>query len=183
MGNVCFEELDTLLKTIDVNDKELYPLHWAASAEEKFCLEYLLNLNIFDVDQKDENGQTPLHIAAKNGTGEIVSCLLKEKANTKIQDNQLNIPLHLAVKYSNFETVTELCKLSKSPLHIKNELGQTPYDIACIYQDYPIMRKLSRLAPSTSQELKDNYLLVQIPMKTNNNLFLFLFPIAKRLFF
>ncbi len=54
-----------------------------------------------DVNSKDENGQTPLHIVAKEGDFFATRQLLEAKANINAKDNKLNTPLDLHIKHKN----------------------------------------------------------------------------------
>jgi ankyrin repeat protein len=47
---------------------------------------------------RDEDGRIPLHLAAKNGSYEIVQLLLTKGAEVTIEDNGGLTPLHLAIE-------------------------------------------------------------------------------------
>jgi serine/threonine-protein phosphatase 6 regulatory ankyrin repeat subunit B len=74
------------------------------------------------VDPVGEYDHTPLHIAAEKGDEEMLSQLLRYKANTKNLDVYGNTPLHLACKNGHRECVEVLIKY-KSPLDAQNSQG------------------------------------------------------------
>jgi ankyrin repeat protein len=60
---------------------------------------------------KDKNGQTPLHVASKNGKEAIVSLLLEHGADVNAEhDNDGLTPLHLACEYEEEAVVALLLK-------------------------------------------------------------------------
>jgi len=91
----------------------------------KYFVENGANLNM-----KNNNGNTPLHIAAtyKNNS-ELISLLISKGAQTDIQNNEGNTPLHCAVIESKTDSVKALL-VNQIILNIKNNLNQTPLDIA-----------------------------------------------------
>ncbi|CAB3407274.1 unnamed protein product [Caenorhabditis bovis] len=83
-------------------------LHIAASLngpESRDCAMMLLKSGGQpDVAQSD--GETCLHIAARNGNKEIMRLLLAENADAQIQSNTGETPLHVAAKSCNFEAAS-----------------------------------------------------------------------------
>ena len=92
----------------DINklDKfDLSPLHHASMRGNIHVVEYLtLQANI-EIDIKDIQKSTPLHIAATYGNTEVVKILLKAGANCEMLDYQNQNPLHRAAKEGNNEIV------------------------------------------------------------------------------
>ncbi|KAI1690906.1 ankyrin repeats (many copies) domain-containing protein [Ditylenchus destructor] len=61
-----------------------------------------------DVNAKDNNGQTPLHIAAGNADSTIASNLVFNGADVNAKDNNGQTPLDVAVANRRAVTVTNL---------------------------------------------------------------------------
>lgn len=61
-------------------------LHWAADRDRKDLVEYLLSLNVLDVNAQDSCGSTPLHLAAIAENSLIIQLLLDHSALKDIQD-------------------------------------------------------------------------------------------------
>lgn len=82
-----------------------------------------------DVDTKNNAGETPIYRAIGYGYFDIVELLLEEgAADVNVQDNDGDTPLHLAA-LSNKEDIVELL-LPRAKTTIKNNYGETPFDIA-----------------------------------------------------
>ncbi|XXG98724.1 hypothetical protein Hte_005053 [Hypoxylon texense] len=64
------------------------------------CLEYLITKGL-PLNCLEPNGQTPLHWAAKNGSNEMVECLIRNGAGIEIADTDGHTPLTLALSYSD----------------------------------------------------------------------------------
>lgn len=63
---------------------------------------------LVDLDFADNNGQTALHKAAKNGDAAIVKILVLAGADRSKQDRWGNTPLHIAAKQGFIDVVKEL---------------------------------------------------------------------------
>ncbi|KJH52965.1 ankyrin repeat protein [Dictyocaulus viviparus] len=91
-------------------------LHIAASLsgpESRECAMMLLKSG-GQPDVAQEDGETCLHLAARNGNKEIMRLLLNENANLQLLSNTGETPLHVAAKSCNFEAaqmiVTHMAK-------------------------------------------------------------------------
>ncbi len=74
-------------------------LHLAIQCAEMPVVEYVLSdgVGIIDVNAKDKDGNTPLHIAASQGRGQMVRLLLEQDdINDSIPNYQGRLPLDLA---------------------------------------------------------------------------------------
>ncbi len=59
---------------------------------------------------QDEQGNTPLHYAARNGNDGIIGLLLDRNAQVNSKNNQKNAPLHLAAQAGTIAVVKRLMK-------------------------------------------------------------------------
>lgn len=61
-----------------------------------------------NIEQKEYNNHTPLHIAVSYRNLKVVQALLKAKANPNAQDNILDTPLHITARSCMYSTIREL---------------------------------------------------------------------------
>ncbi|KAK6063733.1 oxysterol-binding protein [Seiridium cupressi] len=74
-------------------------LHLAIQCAENDVVEYVLSdgTGYIDVNARDKDGNTPLHVAATSGRGHVVRLLLEQKdINDAIANNQGKLPLDVA---------------------------------------------------------------------------------------
>ena len=79
------------------------------------------------INDKNDEGKTPLHVAAQKGDLEIVNLLLNLEVDINAQDSEGNTPLHVAAQYGHHNTSEALIKKGatvdtttlngKTPLH------------------------------------------------------------------
>jgi ankyrin repeat protein len=81
-------------------------LHYAANKE----IAELLIAEDANVNEKDDNGSTPLHFAAVNGPKVIVELLIAEGADVNAKDERGKTPLDLAIQVRNTKTADLLRK-------------------------------------------------------------------------
>ena len=94
----------------------------AASAQygHVHCLQVLVNSKLFDINEKDGNGRTPLSLAAGNGHALAVAALLRqESVHPDLSDSSSSTPLVWAVS-ANSADVTALLLADKrvNPNHL-----------------------------------------------------------------
>jgi ankyrin repeat protein len=84
-----------------------------------------------DVDQADEQGMTPLFIAAQLSNLEMVRCLVTDLgANVDLASKGGNTPLHSAAQEGHLEVVLCLVKELRADVNKTNQNGCTPVYIA-----------------------------------------------------
>jgi TonB family protein len=105
------------------------PIHDAAKEGNLAKVKALLKHNRKMVSSKDNNGSTPLHLAAWNGHKDIVELLLANKADVNAKDTMGFTPLHRAA-INGHKDVVELLLAHKADVSAKINEGMTPLDMA-----------------------------------------------------
>ncbi|XP_058796580.1 protein phosphatase 1 regulatory subunit 16A isoform X3 [Phymastichus coffea] len=101
-----------------------------------------------ELEYKDHQGATPLHIAAANGYLRVVEFLLDQHVSTDCEDNDKWQPVHAAACWGHLE-VLELLVQNGADLNAKNKHDETPADIC---EDPEIRERIMELR--TEQESK-----------------------------
>ena len=78
-------------------------MHFAARRGNYEVAELLVHHAKVDVNDKDFNHMTALHLACVSGSVAISKMLLKRGANIRAKSTELMTPLHSAVHYGNTE--------------------------------------------------------------------------------
>ncbi|KAG7290327.1 hypothetical protein NEMBOFW57_000327 [Staphylotrichum longicolle] len=106
-------------------------LHAAASGGSQAMVRVLLDggaLPIIDV--RDYEGYTPLHLAVKKQYLDVVSCLVKGRANVNMVDDRGRTVLHSAMDDGNMGIIKALLAAENVDPTIKDAKGLTAWDVA-----------------------------------------------------
>ena len=83
------------------------------------------------VDSKDEDRNTPLHLAALSGNLKVVQYLIKKGANINAKDIDKWTALHFAAA-SGHKDIVNLLAYNNGNTKAKNNVGCTPQDVAMV---------------------------------------------------
>jgi len=95
-----------------------------------------------DLEYRDLQGATPLHIAAANGYLSVLEFLLDHHCSTEVCDVDLWQPLHAAACWGHLEAV-EILSQNGADISAVTRSGETPFDIT---EDPEIKERLVELA-------------------------------------
>ena len=82
-----------------------------------------------NINAQNDDGDTPLHVAARQGVLLVVRTLLRYRPDVDIQNNDDETPLYCAVDAGNVDIAEELLRNNAAP-NIADNLGYTPLHIA-----------------------------------------------------
>jgi hypothetical protein len=98
-------------------------LHWAVAQNYGALVEDLLAEYNPDLDIPDNEGNTVLHLAARNGNDLILQVLLAHGAHLDVQNAQGNTPLHLAAQAGHMAIVRSLIRHDHATLDFVNRVN------------------------------------------------------------
>lgn len=78
-----------------------------------------------NLNNRFDDGQTPLHLAAIYGHNAVTTYLLENNASTSVQDSSGATPLHEAIRYGNLDIAKMLLDAGAN-VNAKDNLGKTP---------------------------------------------------------
>jgi hypothetical protein len=78
-----------------------------------------------DIEAKDREGWTPLHLVARRGHIEIARLLCDRGADIEALDKSEWRPLHWAAKYGHISIVKELIEVRNADINARDEDGRT----------------------------------------------------------
>jgi ankyrin repeat protein len=111
-----------------------------------------------DVDSKNNDGNTPLHLAAIYGTPEIVANLISKGADVDSKNNNGNTPLHLAAIHGTPEIVANLIE-KRARVDSKNNNESTPLHLCWYNEDEEHGVKIAeKLIAAVPPEKRKQYL-------------------------
>ena len=103
-----------------------------------------------DLNAKEEDGETPLHVAALRGPKETVELLLAKGADVNAKDENGVTPLH----WTETEEIAELLIAKGVDVNAKTNDGHTPLDRAILNEDTETAALLRKHGAKTGKELK-----------------------------
>jgi cytohesin len=107
------------------------------------------------VSSRDENGFTPLHLAAANGYKSMVEFLLTTKADVNAKDNAGSTPLHQAAAADGGHSdIVELLLAHKADVNAADTQGLTPLHYALLADNPDVATAL--LNHGANPNVKDN---------------------------
>ena len=105
-------------------------LHHAASHNQVTIIQYLLDSDM-DANQIDIDGNTPLHLAIKNGHTEAMKCLLDHKGiDTTVVNNDKDSPFHTAIRFGSPELVRAYISHPSADYFVKGKYGYIAFHLA-----------------------------------------------------
>ncbi len=125
-------------------------LHWGVAQNYGALVEDLLAEYNPDLTIQDDEGNTPLNLAARNGNDLILQVLLACGADISAQNNNGDTPLHLAIRAGRTAIVRQLLR-ANAHMNIRNSQGLTPRSLAQRYPHHRAIRDL--LEPIAGQAL------------------------------
>ena len=99
-------------------------------------------------------GETPLHVASREGKANTVKSLLEKGYSTKARDNVGWLPIHEACNHGCLEIV-ELLVAAGSPIDERGDGGVTPLYDACCNGHLDIVRYLLKIGASAIIKAED----------------------------
>jgi ankyrin repeat protein len=118
--NVNLEKSNSKRQTILLRCLDKKPPHQLSSTIAELLIEQGANINT-----KDEQKRTPLHLAAENNYFKIVKNLINKKADVNVTDSKKETPLHYALRKNNLVIVKYLLQ-QNAVVNGKDNLGKTP---------------------------------------------------------
>ena len=104
------------------------PLHYASDFNRPKIARMLIEW-FHDIDAKDNQMKTALHLAVMGENNKIILMLLKAGADVTIQDSDLKTALHYAAKNGSIKAIENLMDYQAN-VKVADRLGQTPICIA-----------------------------------------------------
>ncbi len=158
-----------ILLIIGSNSVSCMTIFQAAQKGDILRIRTLLAQNIY-INQVNIHGQSPLHIATKNGHCKLVEYLLQHGANINLKDFYGRTPLHYAVLYNQVHITQQLLKHRSNPDE-QDDCGFGSLHLALVLPQ----RKLSTTIKSTLENQKyaiiklllEHKAMVNMPIQTN----------------
>jgi ankyrin repeat protein/tRNA A-37 threonylcarbamoyl transferase component Bud32 len=122
-------QADTSLPPVDSSvQPPIGNIHDAAKSGDLEKVRLLLKDNPNLVSSKDNDGDTPLHLAVLKSHKDVAELLLANKADVNAKSDNGGTPLHIAAYFGDKEIV-QLLLASKADVNAKDNSGATPLHV------------------------------------------------------
>ena len=133
--------------------------HYAVNNNDKETIKTLLfdvvkNKKSDTLNQKNENGDPPLHLAIMHENNTFIKECIFHGANIDIQNKNGETPIHLATKNENLNLVNFLL-LKNANLNMQNKEGKTPFHLAIERNNFKVAKVLNEAGANFSLKDKD----------------------------
>ena len=118
------------------------PIHCARISKE--VLRALLDHDKANLELKDAEGNSPLHIFCHGANESCVELLLSRGASTAVMNNDGDTPLHVACRTRFSKVVNTLIRKGAGCVPLKNKAGDTPLHIACRQKNLVLVKALCK---------------------------------------
>ena len=119
-------------------------------------LQFLLHFDA-DIDARNTNGWTPLHVAAQSGEFEAIRLLLRRGADKDARDDVYGwTPLHVAARYGHLGVVRLMLSHGADPRATTTRGGRRPSDLALMQSHYDV-RTILLNAEGRSRDYENFY--------------------------
>jgi ankyrin repeat protein len=130
-------------------------IHEAVKNNDNVRIRDLIKGNPDLTSARDEDGFSPLHLAAANGHKGVVEFLLMNKADVKAKDNAGSTPLHQAAAAEGQRTdLVEILLAHDADVNAADKRGLTPLHYATLANNLEVIKSL--LAHGANINAKDN---------------------------
>ncbi|VUC27773.1 unnamed protein product [Clonostachys rosea] len=138
-------------------------------AQDEELAQILGRLNEKELNQPDEDGMTPLHIAARRGLLKATKNLLDKGVGNSIKhkDHMERQPLHCAC-ISGQKEIVNLLLASGADLEAKQGDGRTPLGEACYWENLDVMNELLSRGAKVDVVDEDNQSLLNLAVGDRN---------------
>ena len=106
------------------------PLHFACQGDVAEIFDMLMKTKGIDVNAKDDEGDTPLIVAARNGKVNYIKQLVAKGAKIDQQNNSNSTALHEAAKACKYDAAVALVELNAN-MNLMDGNFKTPFMVAC----------------------------------------------------
>jgi hypothetical protein len=104
-------------------------------------LKALLMGKIASINESNSKGETPIHIAVRNGDKKITKHLIAKGADVNAFDRHKSTPLHIAVQIRSIELIKLLIK-NGAIVNAQNRYGNTPLHLAIYNKNIIAIKEL-----------------------------------------
>lgn len=115
----------------------------------------LLIENGADISMKDEEGNTLLLLACKNGKVEVVNMLIEKGIDVNVANNDGTTSLMSAISWKgikNYDIIVNKLIEADADINVRNKVGDTPLIIACYRGNERIANKLIDLGAKIDEK-------------------------------